>query len=523
MVKFVADPAIADKIQKMKQRVRWQEPLLQNQQIDQTRFVLADGQNEDQAFSFLVIGDSGAGSHRGYHPQRKVAELLLANQQDCRFILHTGDVIYLLGSSEYYGKNFIEPYREFLVGGEHPHRIAYDRMTFKLPIFPVLGNHDYYDLPFLSTIASVASRPFRLFLRSKLDFDVGWHGSRQGDAFARAFLDYLKPLTLPELMHHLQDHYTAKTDTGRCLTYKPGQFTRLPNRYYRFQYGGIDFFALDSSTFNAPQPLPHSAQGDVLRESLEQKREAIAQEKNLLFDQAALLDPNDPEEEELLDYYHTKLTQLDEVEVDIDKQLTLEPGTVTDWEQLDWFKTQLIASWQNPNIRGRIVFFHHPPYVTETSKWQQAQTLAVRQRLQEALDAVAGEIGDLTQGRSLINLVFNGHAHCLEHLETLNTGHADSQIHWLICGGSGYSLRRQRAEGSTLIASELESNGGSAIAQSHLFIGRSGRGSHRRRPYSALRVEVQPGNPPQFKIYPLVAEWYQHEWRDYPTQPFEIH
>jgi len=35
------------------------------------------------------------------------------------------------------------------VGGEKPERIAYKQMNFTLPILPVPGNHDYYDLPFL--------------------------------------------------------------------------------------------------------------------------------------------------------------------------------------------------------------------------------------------------------------------------------------------------------------------------------------------------------------------------------------
>jgi len=48
----------------------------------------------------------------------------------------------LVARGEYY-QNFIEPYREFIVGGEKPERIAYKQMNFTLPILPVPGNHDY--------------------------------------------------------------------------------------------------------------------------------------------------------------------------------------------------------------------------------------------------------------------------------------------------------------------------------------------------------------------------------------------
>lgn len=111
--------------------------------------VLADNCADSPEFSFLVIGDTGSGPHRGHDPQRQLAELMLAHKDQSRFVLHTGDVIYLVGSSEYYLDNFIRPYREFLVGGEYPQKITYDQMVFTLPFLPVPGNHDYYDLPLL--------------------------------------------------------------------------------------------------------------------------------------------------------------------------------------------------------------------------------------------------------------------------------------------------------------------------------------------------------------------------------------
>ncbi|MEH1983457.1 MAG: metallophosphoesterase [Nostoc sp.] len=516
-MKLVSDPAIANKIRKMNQRVRWQDPLIVERNIDQTRLVLEDDQTDNSEFSFLVVGDSGSGKHRGHNPQRQVAELMLPHHNESRFMLHTGDVIYLVGSSEYYQQNFIQPYREFLAGTEHSKQVAYDRMIFKLPILPVPGNHDYYNLPILLSLASLTTLPIRHLLRSRLDLDVGLHGSGTGDAYARAFLDYLKAFQLPgELAGHLDKYYTAKTDTGRCLSYQPGQFTRLPNRYYTFRYSGIDFFALDSNTFNDPPPLPKTKEGDANRKLLEKRREDFEQEKLEIIENSSKLRPENPSEADQLDDLHAKMSQIEELIVDIDKQLATNKTTLTDIEQLDWLKQRLIASWNNSEVRGRVIYFHHPPYVTEATKWQQAQTLIVRDRLRGVLDAVAKEIGSLTQGRPLVDLVLNGHAHCLEHIETMDTGHADSHIHWIVCGGSGFSLRRQRIEGADL----MEEN--RLVARSHLFIGRNGQGFQKRRPYSGLRIDVKGDGQPKFIIRPLVAEWHQRQWHNRELEPLII-
>ncbi|MEH2318485.1 metallophosphoesterase family protein [Nostoc sp.] len=520
-MKLVSDPAIADKIRKMNQRVRWQDPLIVERNIDQTRLVLEDGQTDNSEFSFLVVGDSGSGKHRGHNPQRQVAELMLPHHNESRFMLHTGDVIYLVGSSEYYQQNFIQPYREFILDTEHPKKIAYDQMVFKLPILPVPGNHDYYNLPILLSLASLTTLPIRRLLRSRLDLDVGLHGSGTGDAYARAFLDYLKAFQLPgELNHHLDQYYTAKTDTGCCLSYEPGHFTRLPNRYYTFRYGGIDFFALDSNTFNDPPPLPKTKAGDADRKVLEKQREDLEQEKQQIIETSAKLRPENPTEADQLDDFHAKLSQIEEIIVDIDKQLASNKTILTDIEQLEWLKQRLIESWNNPQVRGRVIYFHHPPYVTEATKWQQAQTLIIRDRLRGVLDAVAKQIGSLTQGRPLVDLVLNGHAHCLEHLETMDTGHADSHIHWIVCGGSGFSLRRQRIEGADLM--ETFGNENRLVARSHLFIGRNGQGFQKRRPYSGLRIDVKGDGQPKFIVRPLVAEWYQRQWHNRELEPIII-
>jgi hypothetical protein len=142
--------------------------------------------------------------------------------------------------------------------------------------------------------------------------------------------------------------------------------------------------------------------------------------------------------------------------------------------------------------------------VTEQTKWDQAQTLAVRHHLRAVLDRVAAALGSLPAGRPLVDLALSGHAHCLEVLRGLDTGHGDAHIPWVICGGSGYSLRRQRSEGDEL----RESIDGTerAVARCELFVGRSGRGSSLRRPYSALRVDVAEGRPLRITLTPLIAE-----------------
>lgn len=521
-MEFVSDPPIAVKIQKMKQRVRWQHPLIVERKIDQTELVLEDGEADNPEFSFLVIGDSGSGSHRKHHPQRKIAELMLQHGQDSRFVLHTGDVVYLVGSEEYYFKNFIDPYREFLVGGDRPRQIKHNRMVFNRPFLLVPGNHDYYDLPLLYGILSQTALPLRHLLRSRVDWDIGWHGSEQGKAYAQAFLDYLLSIdNEATLARHLDRYYTAKGSVGRCLSYKPNQFTRLPNRYYQFRYGGIDFFALDSNTFNAPIPLAHDAQGDAQRRLLEQRRGEVQRQQQELMQLSMRLNPDHPDQAEQLDDCRIKLEQLEEVEKDINKQLNASKLPTVDHEQLDWLKQRLIESWQTEAVRGRVVFFHHPPYVTEATKWQQGQTLVIRQRLRSVLDQVAEAIGENLQGRPLVDLVLNGHAHCLEYLRTGDTGHADSHIHWIVCGGSGYSLRRQREEGTELFEYQKNAEARS-VANSLLFVGRNGQGLFRRRPYSFLRIEVKDGTPPKFVVRPYVAERYRHEWFEHSLPAFEI-
>ena len=112
-MKFVIDSTIARKIQAMKERIRWQSPMLRKQGIDQTHLVLDESKETSENFSFLVIGDSGTGKQGSYDPQYAIAEQMQTQREGARFVMHTGDVVYLVGSSEYYPENFIKPYLIF--------------------------------------------------------------------------------------------------------------------------------------------------------------------------------------------------------------------------------------------------------------------------------------------------------------------------------------------------------------------------------------------------------------------------
>ncbi|MBC1235781.1 metallophosphoesterase [Nostoc sp. 2RC] len=520
---LIFDPPIPVKIQKMKERVRWMHPSFVQRGIDQTTLAIDDGKNHSPEFSFMVIGDSGTKSHSPHHPQRKVAELMLPHREDCSFVLHTGDVIYVVGSHEYYSTNFIQPYREFLVGGHNPKSISYNQMVFNLPFLPVLGNHDYYDVPLLYRLFTGTTWSLRRLLKYK-DIEIGWHGSYQGNAYARAFMDYTAGMSSQELERHLDRHYTAKTDTGRCLRYEPGKFTRLPNRYYTFRYGGIDFFALDSNTFNTPSPLPATQEGEIYRQELQKRRHEIDTEELQILKICDGLNPDKPTEAEKLDELSAKLDQIDEIKIDIEKQLASEKILTIDFEQLEWLRTRLIESWNTSEVRGRVIFFHHPPYVTEATKWHQAQTLAVRHRLRLVFEQVAKTLGSLIKERPIVDLILNGHAHCLEYLRTTDTGFADSHINCIISGGSGHRPRYQRQEGTELMETFAEMAGDRTrkIADSKLFIGRYKYNLQKRLPYSCVRIDVLDGSPPKFIVKPLVTERIGEQWYNREFESFVI-
>lgn len=142
----------------------------------------------------------------------------------------------------------------------------------------------------------------------------------------------------------------------------------------------------------------------------------------------------------------------------------------------------------------------------------------MRARIREVLDQVQMTVGNYN--RPLVDLVLCGHAHCFEYLRTVETGHGDRIIPWVVCGGSGFSLRRQRKEGP--IIKEY----GQPVAESHIFLGRDGYKDRKSRPYSALRVDVSyttgDKEVPQFTLRPLVAECYRSEWKEHELAPIAL-
>ncbi|MBE9136873.1 metallophosphoesterase [Nodosilinea sp. LEGE 07088] len=522
----ILDPPILTKVAKMKERIRWQHPALAARNIDQTRLILDDGRSREREFSFLVIGDSGSGPHTDHHPQRRIAEQMVPHLDDCRFLLHTGDVVYQVGSSEQYPENFIKPYREWLVGGDRPEQIAFDEMLFRFPFLAVPGNHDYYNLPRLYSALVQVTQPIRKLLGFNLNPNVGCRGSGVGDAYARAFLDYLKGLPNDQIATHLDRYYGPWNEHTWGLHYRPSQFTRLPNRYYTFRYGDIDFFALDSSTFNDPALSPQMIADPAYRQHLAAKRAEVLHQQQEVREEALRLQHTDPHAQERLDDLQAKAEQLEEILLDIDKQVHPGPTALVDTEQLLWLRDGLIASWQDKSVRGRILFFHHPPYVTEVTKWAQGQTLAIRQNLRWVLDQVAAAIPDIGTDRPPVNLVLNGHAHCFEYLKTESTGYADSHMNWVVCGGSGLSLRRQRPEG-TMLYEPLGANADGKeafklVAKSQLYLGLTGHKTERQRPYSFVRIDVTADESPQFIVTPHISERSHQSWQDYALDPLVL-
>jgi len=137
-MEFVSDPP---SYHKMKQRLRVARAANCEQGIDQNPMVFEDGYADSPEFSFLVVGDSGSVPIRIQPSTTTIAEQMVQHRDRCRFMLHTGDVFILFPASS----TSVKPYREFLVAANIPND-CYDQMV-KLPILPVPGNHDYYDLP----------------------------------------------------------------------------------------------------------------------------------------------------------------------------------------------------------------------------------------------------------------------------------------------------------------------------------------------------------------------------------------
>ncbi|MBC7807339.1 MAG: hypothetical protein H7145_14465, partial [Akkermansiaceae bacterium] len=204
--------------------------------------VSSDNPAEPATWEFLAIGDTGDADSAGPEdsPQDAVGREMGGDAAapvgggSARLVVHTGDVIYMAGERRLYDRNFRRPYGPFLAKGS-----TVDDMIFRLPFLPVPGNHDYYDLgswaKWLYRVP-LLGRGLRALAHKIFAFGVPEGGSDMGRAYMEAFVD-LSPDAAPE-----------------PLPYRPGERTKIPNRYYQYSTGGVDFFAVDSNTLDAPAP-----------------------------------------------------------------------------------------------------------------------------------------------------------------------------------------------------------------------------------------------------------------------------
>lgn len=222
---------------------------------------------------FLALGDTGDSDRFGAHisPQSAVATCLA---QDCgllpdqpnagapplqvaaHMVLHTGDINYLTGEERLYDINFIDPYRTFQTPESHFHNLV-----FRLPFLPVPGNHDYYDLHgWVSKVLTFGSWVglskvlTHFFYRMNLSVPLG--GSDTGAAYMEAFVD-------------------RDPDSPQPLPYRPGEQTKLPNRYYQVRRGNVHCFALDSNTLDAPPPGTQDPWKENATAIVEQSQKAL--------------------------------------------------------------------------------------------------------------------------------------------------------------------------------------------------------------------------------------------------------
>ena len=445
--------------------------------IDQTRLAIADeGSGVNAPFCFTVMGDTDAGGVSQPNSfSAGFAQQLMQQIGESRFLLHTGDVTYPIGTYQNYLSGFLRPYRALIA--VLPDK-AQRSVVFRRPLLLVPGNHDYGRQPFWVGAPQRALRFLCDRLRQFVGIDLGHYGGQGGEAYGKTFLDDLSRFSPKQLKQHLLDHYSARLDTADsdasnprgldpltsapiyCLNYEPGHFTRLPNRYYRFRYGSVDFFALDSNTWKGDPANPG-------------------------FDQA----------------------------------------------QLDWLVQGLIDSWRGslgeavstPRSSGRILYLHHSPYTTENTRWQQSETRWVRHHLRQALDRVketlTAELGDpfleSLNTLPLVNLIISGHAHCLEHIKTAQTGHADSNLDWLVCGGSGLSIRRQRQAGANILGSLAVAGRRTTevIARSQLYAGVHGHKGKNQHFHSFVKIDVKPGVHCELTIRPFVVVKSRSGWQ----------
>lgn len=160
---------------------------------------------EGDDFSFLVIGDTGAGDDSQY----AVVPGLLKAGQGTAFAVIASDVIYPVGSTDDYGTKFFRPYQDY-----------------PAPIYAIPGNHDWYE-------------------------DLG--------GFMRVFCDDAPPLP-PEpeprppgrawwralLWHRPRPADEQSLTEARKLRSQPGQQADQPGPYWAIDAGPLRIVGIDT-------------------------------------------------------------------------------------------------------------------------------------------------------------------------------------------------------------------------------------------------------------------------------------
>lgn len=463
------------------QQVKWQDHSLASVGIEQTRLAISDAPTDRTPFSFMVMGDTDAGLQKSRSASNPAdfatsfAQQMMAHVSDSRFVLHTGDVTYPDGSFENYLHGFLQPYQALL--SQLPSSAAYcaDDVVFDLPLLPVLGNHDYAKPSKLAQLWQKLQRLGQDSLRQLLGVDWGRCGGQGGEAYAQTFLDDLASLPADQLKAHLMAHYSAENSAKSplttdlptahkkyCLDYRPGEFTRLPNRYYSFRYGGIDFFALDSNTWNCPP----DAKG-------------FDHEQLAWLEKSLLLSWQDPDSLGRIIYLHHS------------------PYT-----------TEVVRAHQQETLWVR----RHLREVFD----QVSLSLSLHHRTKATKHALSL----LPTQPPVVDLVISGHAHCLEYLKTNNTGHADYHTDWLVCGGSGRGLRAQCADPQILEnvfgAGRAETK---VVAQSQLYAGVHQQGNVRQKLHSFVRVDICPEAAQLITLRPFVVMLTDGQWETKALAP----
>ena len=340
---------------------------------------LSLGKPKSGKFSFLVIGDTG---DKG--DQYEVAKVLERHLSDSDFLLHLGDVIYPSGSKNGYPDRFIKPYAGLLKGSPRKH----DEMVFRMPFFPILGNHDYYG------------------------------SSSDGKVFEQAFI--------------AEDGAVRK---GRPLSYSTAKGkTRLPNRYYWFTYGKCAVFALDSNTLDAlPDRRTADLGGADYRKDLQRRLTRGKNKCAKIGQQIEALRRDTPRDKADKKRQREKLEALDDQLIEAQKDVRSPEVALAshnrsnhDADQISWLRQQL----RRPELDGhwKIVSLHHPLYSSETSHTNDPELKGMQSNLREVF--VEGGV----------HLVLAGHSHCFEWARSKDA--SDRSIAYIVTGGGGRGLRR---------------------------------------------------------------------------------